>query len=241
MSSASMGWANSGTLQHARRLTETQGIRFVPGRPLRWGTEELVALLERVGATMHRRFSARLSVGDLSAQQGGPVCRHRSHQSGRDVDLGFFARHASPRGIGAPIDLNDYVAFDAAGRSLDGRYVFDTARNWAVIETFLSDRRVTVERVFIAASLRARLLAWARAHGADESLIDRAALTLYQPRGVSPHDNHMHVRIACPDNDAQCRQGVHRPRVLRRRIVRAAHNHATRHEHARRAPARTRR
>ncbi len=230
--SASLGWANSGTLVHGRHLTEGEGVRFMPGRVLHWGTEELVGLLERVGASMRRRFNARITVGDLSAEHGGLVARHRSHQSGRDADVGLFARHATARGAGAPADLDDYVSFDANGRSLDGRYVFDTARNWALVEELLTDRRVTVERVFISAPLRARLLAHAREHGVEQSLIDRAALTLLQPRGVSPHDNHFHVRIGCPDGDAQCREGVRLRRVIRRRARGRHGHHAARHDHA---------
>jgi len=222
-----MGWANRGALEHGRALTEGDGIRFLPGRTLHFGTEELVGLLERVGAELRRRQGARVTVGDLSARHGGPVVRHRSHQSGRDADVCFFARWYSARGQGAPVDLDDYVSFDRNGRSLDGRYVFDTARNWALLDAILTDRRVRVERIFISAPLRQRLLAYGREHGADGSLVDRAALTLLQPRGVSPHDNHFHVRIDCPADDAQCRDGVHRVPVVRRRP-------AARHEHARR-------
>lgn len=233
-----MGWANSGALVHGRRIEESDSVRFLPGRVLHWGTDELISLLERVAASVHRRFGARLTVGDLSAQQGGPVGRHRSHQSGRDADVCFFARTAPTRGQGAPTDLDDYVSFDANGHSLDGRYAFDTARNWAVLEALLTDRRVTVERIFISAPLRQRLLTWAREHDVDSGLIDRAALTLLQPRGVSPHDNHFHVRIDCPDGDHKCREGVHRPRVLRRRPSRqaASSTHgraASAHDHAR--------
>jgi penicillin-insensitive murein endopeptidase len=226
-----MGWANRGALIHGRAIEEGDGVRFLPGRTLHWGTEELVGLIERVGAEMRRRHSSRVTVGDLSAEHGGPVGRHRSHQSGRDADICFLARTATTRGQGAPVDLNDYVSFDRNGRSLDGRYVFDTARNWALLDAILTDRRVQIERIFISAPLRQRLLAYGREHGADGALLERAALTLLQPRGVSPHDNHFHVRIDCPAGDAQCREGVHRVPVVRRRP-------AARHEHARRnAPA----
>ncbi|MFO0644805.1 MAG: penicillin-insensitive murein endopeptidase [Polyangiales bacterium] len=221
--SASLGWANSGTLVHGRHLAEGDGVRFMPGRVLHWGTEELVALLERVGASMRRRFGVRITVGDLSAEHGGPIGHHRSHQSGRDADVGFYARLWTARGPGASVELDDYVSFDANGRSLDGRYVFDTARNWALLEALLTERRVGVERIFISAPLRARLLAYAREHGVASSVINEAALTLLQPRRVSPHDNHFHVRIECPDGDNQCREGVRARRVPRRRPARASH------------------
>lgn len=235
---ASLGWANGGSLLHGRRLTESTSIRFLPGRVLHYATDELLSLIERSATVLHRRFpGARLTVGDLSAQHGGPVGRHRSHQSGRDADIGFFARIATTRGTGAPTDLNDYISFGADGRSLDGRYVFDTARNWAFIQTILTDRVTRIERVFVSAPLRHRLLDYARAHGASGSLVNRAALTLMQPRRVSPHDNHFHIRITCPEGDDSCREGVRL-----RRVRRAARHerHERQARHGTRRPARRR-
>ena len=31
-----------------------------------------------------------VAIGDLSAKKGGPLPPHKSHQSGQDVDLGFW-------------------------------------------------------------------------------------------------------------------------------------------------------
>jgi penicillin-insensitive murein DD-endopeptidase len=218
-----LGWANGGSLDHGRQLIEGESIRFLPGRTLHWGTDELLGLLERVGDSLKTRFRSKLTVGDLSAQHGGPVGRHRSHQSGRDADLCFLARIWNSRNNGAPTDLNNYISFGANGRSLDGRYVFDTARNWALLEALLGDRRVSVDHIFISNPLRTRLLTWAREHDADPALLRRASLLMFQPRRVSPHDNHFHVRIACPEGDAQCRGGILRPRVIRRRPAKPRH------------------
>lgn len=206
--SVSCGYANRGSLDHGRALRESASLRFLPGRTLHFGTDELVGLLERSARSLHRRFGARLTVGDLSAHNGGPAARHRSHQSGRDVDVAFFVRRATRRGVGAPVALNDYVSFDGQGRSADGALAFDTARNWAFVEAVLTDSRARAARVFVSSPLRALLLRWAREHGASPRVVELAANTLVQPAHVSPHDNHFHVRIGCPSGDGACREGV---------------------------------
>lgn len=220
--SASVGWANGGSLVNARALREGEGLRFLPGRTLHHGTEELVGLLERVGRQMRRRFRVPLTVGDLSAACGGRVDRHRSHQSGRDADLAFFMRRAREGAEpGEPVAPDDYVSFDALGVSVDRRYVFDTARNWSLVEALLTDPAVTVERIFVARAQRAALLRYARGRARPEVFV-RAQWALYQPARVSVHDNHFHVRIACPEGDAMCRAGVRpAPRPIRRRGTRA--------------------
>jgi penicillin-insensitive murein endopeptidase len=217
-----VGWANGGSLVNARPLQEGDGIRFLPGRTLHHGTQELVGLLERVGRVMRRRFRAPITVGDLSAQCGGRVDRHRSHQSGRDADIAFFMRRVDEaRGVSEPVAPQDYVSFTALGESVDHRFAFDTARNWSLVEALLTDPEVLVERIFVARAQRAALLRYARGR-ARPDVFTRAQWALLQPAHVSVHDNHFHVRIGCPRGDDQCRAGVRAPpRPARRRAQRA--------------------
>lgn len=216
----SMGFPNHGYLVNGHRIESSSAVRYLPGRVLHWGTDELVELLERVGHAMYARFRVPLTVGDLSARRGGPVDRHRSHQSGRDVDVAFFVRSSGARGV--PVQLDDYVRFDGRGRSYDGAYVFDTARNWALVRVLLGDPHAHVERIFVSTPLRALLLRHAVASGAPGATVDQAARTLAQPARVSPHDNHFHVRIGCPRGDRACHAGVFNFTPTRRRVVRAA-------------------
>lgn len=239
--SASVGWANGGSLVNGRELRESDGVRFLPGRTLHHGTEELVGLLERVGRQMRRRVRAPITVGDLSAECGGRVIRHRSHQSGRDADIAFFMRERDARGnLGDPVLPDDYVSFTALGVSLDERRAFDTARNWALVEALLTDPQVVVERIFVARAQRAALLRYARGRARPEVFV-RAQWAMLQPAHVSVHDNHFHVRIACPRGDAMCREGVRTPpRPARRRGQRAELRRAD-HPSPRATPARPRR
>ncbi len=233
--SRSVGYANGGALSDGTRLSESESIRYLPGRSLHYGTAELVGLIDRVGAALRRRFRIRLTVGDLSARNGGPVGHHVSHQSGRDADIAFFVRDVDNH----PVELDDLVSFDPQGHSMDGHLRFDTPRNWAFLEALFTDRRVRTERVFISTPLRARLLEYARAHGRGDALA-RAQATLVQPANVSPHDNHFHIRIGCPGGDATCREGVRlRRRPGPRHAARGARGAHGAHAPPRRAPART--
>ncbi|MEI8254060.1 MAG: penicillin-insensitive murein endopeptidase [Deltaproteobacteria bacterium] len=227
--SASLGYANSGRLQHAARLEEDEALRYVPGRPLHYGTDELISALHRAARTVYRRHHTRLSVGDLSAPGGGPVGHHASHQSGRDADLGFYVTSA-----GEPVPLMDYVSFRQDGTPfLGGPLRFDTSRNWSLMEALLTDPAIQIEHVFVSSGLRSLLIQYARSHGVDEAVVERAASALHQPPRGSPHTNHFHVRIACPAGDASCVEGIHRPPPRRHRHPRAVagnSSHRARHE-----------
>jgi penicillin-insensitive murein DD-endopeptidase len=233
----SVGWPNHGTLEAGRHLAASDSVRILPGRVLQWGTDELVGLIERSAARLKRMVRAPLTVGDLSARAGGRISRHRSHQSGRDADIAFFARSVPRRGPSRPVAPEDYVVFDRAGLSLDGTLRFDTARNWALVQTLLTDPRVRVERLFVATTLRALLLQHARATHVSPRIVALAANTLVQPARVSPHDNHFHLRIACPSGDRPCRTGVWLPPPPPRRRA-PARGHAAPRAAGRRATAR---
>jgi penicillin-insensitive murein endopeptidase len=223
--SLSMGYANGGRLQNAARLDEDETVRYMPGRVLHYGTDELIGLLRRTARTVFHRYHARMTVGDLSASRGGPVGHHASHQSGRDADVSFFVVDRR----GQPVMLSDFVAFGRDGSAMAGGTLhFDTARNWALAEALLEDPLVHVEHIFVSNPLRALLLDYARTHGASPSLVTHAENTMHQPVHASPHANHFHVRIACPHEDGACVEGV-RIIARHRRRGRLASHESRRH------------
>jgi penicillin-insensitive murein endopeptidase len=145
-----------------------------------------------------------LLVGDLSAQGGGPISGHRSHQSGRDADLAFYMKDSRGRSV-TPTDL---VTFGGDGNAVDGSgFVFDDRRNWLLLQSWARDRRAGLSHVFISDPLRARLLAFARRHAKYRSDVDAATALLKQPEQGEAHDDHFHVRISCPHDQRDiCRE-----------------------------------
>lgn len=205
--SRSVGWVYRGHLEDGEFLSSSAAIHHVErfaehGRF--FGTRALVGLLERAAARVTELHgSARLNVGELSQEGGGDVVGHRSHENGRDVDVGFYVLDDE----GVSVEPERFIRIGGSGRGGDGeqRLTFDTARNWAFIEALVTDEASPVQMIFVSQSIRRRLVRWARARGVDPEIIERAEWTLLPPHGVARHDDHFHVRIYCePDEREVC-------------------------------------
>jgi len=179
-------------------------LPFTRQRGFVWGTQALTSLLHRSAeAVSHDHPGSILRVGNLSRPGGGDIPPSVSHNSGRDADIAFFAFDRMGRGDLPPASL---VHFDDNGvsdspESIRGRFEFDTARNWSLVQHWLADPDVVVQWIFIAVPLRNLLLDHALRIGAPASVRDRAMRVLVQPRESSPHADHFHLRIACPADD----------------------------------------
>jgi len=203
--SGSRGKPSNGWLSRGARLADRgpgyEVLRTDREGGQHWGASRLVAMVQRLGrALAPRSGGVAIRVGDLSAQRGGQIPRHRSHRNGRDVDLLFFARdEATDVALPAP----DFVRYDRELRSLLRRIPlrFDVARNWDLVEALVRDHQAGVARIFVAEWLRVALLDHARERGKDPWVIERAARLMLQPGDSLPHDDHFHVRLACTVNE----------------------------------------
>jgi LysM repeat protein len=142
----------------------------------------------------------RLAIGDLSDQDGGPLSGHASHQSGRDIDIGFYY-----------LELPAAYPEEFAEATEDN---LDAAATWALLESFVrsAGQPGGVEKVFIDYELQGWLYAAARKDGWSKSkLVD----VFQYPNGrhakhgvvrhVPNHRDHMHVRFTCVADDAACK------------------------------------
>ena len=208
--SVSRGRTNGGRIVEPALLPE-EGDGFVTpmiwrSRGYRFGTDELVDLIgEASRRVVAARPGARLEVGDLSPLRGGRSRQHQSHQSGRDVDLLFYATDP----MGAPVSVETMRRFGASGASTDDRWVkgaplrFDVARNWELVKALLTAPEAEIQYIFIYEPLAVLLLDHARTSGEPESLVELARSAMLQPGDSAPHDDHMHVRIFCSAADAE--------------------------------------
>lgn len=197
--SLTVGAPNDGRQVRAKRLRESESLRIKSGSKGEvYGHPALVLMLQRSAKDIDKavRGGAVMLVGDLSSKHGGPLAGHRSHQSGRDADVGFYLRNES----GKQVVLNQFVRIDGEGRVIGHRGVyFDDERNWQLVRSWLRDTRAGISHVFVAAHVRNRILKYARSSNAREKYHDEAAKLLHQPRNSSVHDDHYHVRITCPE------------------------------------------
>jgi LysM repeat protein len=195
----SIGRPWRGRLRGGARLPQGKG--YLVRRPLRsWGTPETVSTVRDVLAQVradHRELH-RLAVGDLSQKGGGKISEHRSHQSGRDIDLGFFYTKVPP---GYPSTFALATADN-----------LDRAATWDLLVGFArtADDPGGVEAIFLDLGVQGLLYEWAKARGVDEGFLDRLFQYPEGPgtsglvRHQAHHGDHMHVRFRCPPADAAC-------------------------------------
>jgi penicillin-insensitive murein endopeptidase len=201
--SLAYGWHNDGRLVNAVELPARGDGYLVPTTWARrgnlFGTDELVGLLVRAGRRLAEEVpDTPLYIADLSPRQGGPSAWHRSHQTGRDVDLIFFARDALGQPLPPPAQM---LIYGDDGRTADGLYQFDVERNWKLVRALLEDPAVDVQYLFIYQPFAKLLVDHARANREPPDLIARADALLKQPGDSAPHNDHLHVRIFCPVSD----------------------------------------
>ncbi|MCY1060177.1 penicillin-insensitive murein endopeptidase [Nannocystis sp. SCPEA4] len=150
-------------------------------------------------ARLRAVYPGQLVIGDISRPNGGPFGAHRSHQSGRDVDIwlpiigGLYRTAPECSSCGtdwcrpAPDDVDWRVA-------------------WSLIRALAHTGAVA--HVFLDRSLHPRLRAAALASGAEPQEVDRAI----QPRPGAPalimhsagHTRHIHVRFICGPDEPAC-------------------------------------
>lgn len=196
----SIGKPWHGRLHGGVRLPQGKG--YLIRRPLRtWGTPETVATVRNVLREVRADHAELhvLAIGDLSQKGGGRITEHRSHQSGRDIDIGFFYT-APPPG---------YPETFAVGTADN----LDRAATWDLLTAFArtADDPDGVEAIFLDYGVQGLLYDWAKAKGVDERYLDRlfqypeghggTGLVRHEPH----HDDHMHVRFRCPAGDANCK------------------------------------
>jgi penicillin-insensitive murein endopeptidase len=137
-----------------------------------------------------------LMVGDLSAQFGGRIARHHSHRSGRDVDLLWFVTTLD----GKPIENSSFVRLGQRGVGrIPGRgdVRLDAEREWRLIRALLTSPHAEVQWLYSSSLVKALLIEHAQAAGESPELLARAQIVMQQPLDGLPHDDHLHLRIAC--------------------------------------------
>lgn len=197
----SIGLPQRGVLTKGSELpAEGPGYRLLaPANERHFGTPRFVAAIERAAAKVAlERPGSTLTIGDLSARNGGKISSHSSHRSGRDADLLLYMLTLE----GAPITSSGFVHVGTDGLAFDEtekRFLrFDVEREWLLVKALVEDPEARVQWLFASKPVEAMLIEWARARGESGDTIVRAMDMLLQPgRPAQIHDDHIHVRIAC--------------------------------------------
>jgi murein endopeptidase/LysM repeat protein len=182
---ASIGPAGAGALVNGVQMPKGEHWQLLdPGHA--WGTQETVDALVLCIERVNERFPGAppLAIGHLSARTGGHLSPHKSHQSGRDADIGYYYKSGT----------RPFVR--ASGDNLD------LARTWTLVKTAV--RETTIDMIFIDRGVQRILADYAAANGEDAAFLDE----VFQIRGknarapirhIKGHDNHIHFRFHNPN------------------------------------------
>jgi len=120
-------------------------------------------------------------IGDLSRRDGGRLNRHRSHQVGRDADIGLY-----------------YRSGEAGDFKKPGQNELDLQRTWTLVRALVTD--TDVERIFLDRSIQRLLYAHALSEGEDRAWLDD--IFGRRPdgeKGIIQHErrhkDHLHARF----------------------------------------------
>jgi penicillin-insensitive murein endopeptidase len=160
-----------------------------------YGHPDLVAFIEHLGSEAAAAGLPAFYVGDMAQPRGGPLpYGHASHQTGIDVDIWFrLDAHATlPSAAREELALPSMVTRDQ--HHIDAKRF--GARQLSLLELAASDPRV--DRIFVHPAIKAALCrSRGRSPGAVWDWLRRL-------RPWYGHDDHFHVRLACPAGSPEC-------------------------------------
>ena len=194
--SESVGYPHDGVIDNALPMVDGPGRKITAERWKTWATRDTIEQLDHVLERWSQveRHAPPVLVGNLSAREGGPLAPHKSHQSGRDVDLSYITKWDGKGKVNW-----QHVTADNLDAELTWRLIKLLTQN-ARVEVIYMDRRI--QKLLLDHARRhgtirnARLGNWLEvAGGSDAALI----------RHVAGHQDHFHVRFACPDGSRKCK------------------------------------
>ena len=183
LGSMSFGTAIRGGLLNARQLHDD--ARWTVMEPSQaWATAETVDYLVNAIDAVFAEFpdSHPVFIGDISGKRGGYLKPHLSHQSGRDVDVGYFYTQ-NPQW---------YLRVTPSN--------LDRPRTWSFLRALIT--RADVHFIFVDRRVQRLLRSYAESIGEDSTWL----ISVFQGQsGEEPiirhepgHDTHFHVRFYNP-------------------------------------------
>jgi len=181
LGSMAVGFVHSGRLVNAKRFP--QGPDWVVVSPeVAWATEETITYLSEAIREVRARFpeAPPLRVNGISNKNGGYLRPHKSHQNGRDVDVGFY-----------------YPTVDPIRAREREKYI-NVPLNWALLRALVT--KTDVQMVLVDRRVRQVIYNYALSVGEDKAWLD--SLFNDGPSGIirhaRRHRDHFHIRFHNP-------------------------------------------
>jgi LysM repeat protein len=167
-----------------------------------WGAQHVIDHTRRAIAAVrdaHPKLH-RLAIGDISTPSGGVIPGHKSHQSGRDIDIGLYFEKA-PEGY-----PEEFVPADAGKLHLGA--------TWALVQALWKASKLDggPQVLFLDYGVQGKLYQHARQQGLSKKVLReifqypdgrwaKDRFVKHEPK----HDDHIHVRYGCPPKDRTCK------------------------------------
>ncbi|MCO5142206.1 MAG: penicillin-insensitive murein endopeptidase [Oligoflexia bacterium] len=187
--SQSIGSYSAGCLSGGVELP-LSGLGYEVMRPSRlryFGHSHLVRFIKNIAEENFNKSKKKILIGDLGRPRGGPmISGHVSHQSGLDVDIWFLP-------MSKKINLKSRERLSATSYVKKNKL----KKQWGAFQRSLIEltaKQEDVERVFVHAAIKKELC-----------LKYKGEPWLYKVRPWYGHDDHLHVRLKCPnDGSSTC-------------------------------------
>ena len=175
LGSISIGYADQGRVINGVQMPPDPA--WIVERPAyAWGTRETIDALSLVFRSVHRQFpeSAPGRLSHIGAQEGGYLRPHRSHQSGRDADIGFYYKGDRFPARGAPRER-----------------LMDPARNWALLRALITE--TDVQLILVDRGVQRVLRNYALSIGENSRWLGEVFGGMV--KHARSHRDHFHVRF----------------------------------------------
>ena len=178
LGSISVGFVNLGRLINGVKFPEGNDWIIV-NPPKSYGTKEVVDYLISVAKYMRERFpdAPPLRINDLSAEKGGHIRPHKSHQNGRDVDIGF------------------YYIYDPKNPKAKK---FDVEKNWEFIKAIIT--KTDVQVILVDRRIQKQMYEYAKSIGENVLWLDSIFKSGEHSiiKHARRHRGHFHIRFYSP-------------------------------------------
>lgn len=193
-----VGFYSKGSLINPSQLPN-DGVGFLKlfqPRDRAYATQDLVTLIENAASAIALAFPGgeRMQMGDFSQREGGQISGHASHQNGLDVDVKFF-NHAHLEQDPMGTNGFDEIFVDEKNQVTPN---YDFERNEALVK-FVVDSGL-VRRIFVDGNIKKAFCDRAKASGEYRDDLE----WLRRLRPLEGHQDHFHIRIACPTSSPNC-------------------------------------
>jgi hypothetical protein len=189
----SVGFPDAGRLQNGVLIPENPALYNIRNPEHSFGSTHAIRVLQESIASFRAEtgYDRPLLLWDMSTKKGGRFGPHRSHRTGRDIDIGLPMRPDYVHGVTAPINGVDWEA------------------TWLLVRSLIESDQVRY--VFLSRPQQQGLYRAAKACGATREELERL---IQYPRvekvGIvrhSPgHTGHLHVRFLCGAEEPDCQE-----------------------------------